>query len=420
VKEQVAVLQLVNQFAIGGAECQFMARLRGHPRDFRPVVACINQVGPHLEGVRKLGLPIEEFGLKGTLKQLNTATQILKLAAFIEREKIKLIHANDFYTNLLAVPAARLVGVKVICSRFDLAHWHSRAQHLMEALVSRAADAVFTNADAVRDLCIGAEGIPEERVVVVRNGLDLPEFDAALRAPLQGEVLGPQGPVQLNEPGREGRPTVMAIGNLHPVKGHLDLIEAVERLRKRMPDLLVLCAGEGPMRASLEQQIAERGLRDCVLLLGHRADVPALLARSQVGVLASHAEGLSNALIEAMAASLPVVATAVGGTMELVTQHGPSANGCLVPPYKSEALADKLEELLLDAERRKAYGKAARLRVLGELNLSEMTRRTGELYQRVLSGKLRHEAAFADLPPLPAPPSVQGKRKPDPAPAEAR
>ncbi len=416
MKEQVAVLQLVNQFAIGGAECQFLARLRGHPRGFRPVVACINKVGPHLEDVRKLGLPIEEFGLKGSLKQINTAHQILKLAAFIEREGIKLVHANDFYSNLLAVPAARLVGVKVICSRFDLAHWCSRTQHLMEALVSRAADAVFTNALAVRSLCIGEEGIPEERVVVVHNGLDLPAFDAALRAPLEAPIpsLG-----SLESPS-QGRPTVMAIGNLHPVKGHLDLIEAAERLRKRMPDLLILCAGEGPMRASLEQQIAERGLSDCVVLLGQRGDVPALLARAQVGVLASHAEGLSNALIEAMAASLPVVATAVGGTTELVIEAGPRANGCLVPPYKSEALADKLEELLLDPERRKAYGKAARKRVEEELNLAEMTRRTGELYQRVLSGKLKHEAPAAGLPPEPTPLPMQPLRRPAPPAAQAR
>lgn len=371
MRESIPVVQLVNQFAIGGAEGQFLARLAGHPSGFRPLVACLNEVGPHLEKVRQLGLPIEEFGLRGSLGQLNTGRQILKLAAFISREGAKLVHANDFYSNVLAVPAARLAGVQVICSRFDLGHWYSRKHHVLEALASRAADAVLTNATAVRDLCVHEEGILEERVVIVHNGIDLQAFDLALRAPLRTSIP-------------EGRPTVIAIGNLQPVKGHLELIEAVERLRRRIPDLLVLCAGDGPMRPSLEQQIAERGLGECVLLLGHRDDVPALLARSQVGVLASHAEGLSNALIEAMAASLPVVATTVGGNTELVIEGGPRANGFLVPPYKSGPIADRLEQLLLDEPLRKALGAAARERVVAELNLAEMSRRTGDLYRRVL------------------------------------
>ncbi len=368
------VLQLVNQFAIGGAEEQFVARLRGHPAGFRPVVACINKAGPHLAEIEKLGFFVEEFGLKGGLAQLNTGHQILKLAAFLEREGVKLIHANDFYANLLAVPAARLVGAKVICSRFDLGHWYSRAHHLVEAVACRAADAVYVNAEAVRALCVDEEGVPAERVCVVQNGLDLPAFDAA--AQREPELPFPSG-----------RPTVVAIGNLSPVKGHLDLIEAIDRARLAVPDVLVLCAGEGPMRATLEQQIAERGLKETVLLLGHRFDVPALLARANVACLASHAEGLSNALIEAMAASLPVVATAVGGNVELVRVDGPDASGRLVAAHSPDLLAEQLIGLLRDSSLARRLGAAGRARVQAELTLPVMSRKTGELYRRVLAGQ---------------------------------
>lgn len=370
-KEETAVLQLVNQFAVGGAESQFIARLRGHPQGFRPVVACINKAGPHLAEVEKLGLSVEEFGLKGRIAQLNTGHQILKLAAFLEREGVKLIHANDFYANLLAVPAARLVGARVICSRFDLGHWYSRAHHLVEAVACKAADAVYVNAEAVRALCVNEEGVAPERVCVVRNGLDLAAFDAARKGPLTSPVP-------------EGRPTVAVVGNLYPVKGHLDLIEAIERVRREIPDVLVLCAGEGPMRPTLEQQLAERGLRETVLLLGHRFDVPALLGRANVACLPSHAEGLSNAVIEAMAASLPMVASAVGGNVELVRQD---ESGLLVPAHDPAALAAGLLALLRDPARARALGAAGRKRVEAELTLAEMTRRTGELYRRVLAGE---------------------------------
>jgi glycosyltransferase involved in cell wall biosynthesis len=380
VKAPASVLQLVNQFAIGGAEGQFVERVRCHPEGFRPVVACVNRAGPHLEVLRSLGFQVEEFGLRGSLAQLNTAHQILRLAAFIERESVQLVHANDFYANLIAVPAARLVGAKVICSRFDLGHWYSRAQHMVEALTCRAADAIFVNANAVRDMCVDEEGIAATSIAVIRIGIDLRAFDAAAKKPLEKEV--PQG-----------RPTIVMVGNLHPVKGHLDLIDAIARIKPHFPDLLVLCAGEGPMRAVIEQQIAHHGLRETVLLLGHRWDVPALLSRAQVACLPSHAEGLSNALIEEMAAALPVVATAVGGNVELVVEAGPGASGHLVPPNQPAALAERLAALLRDPQRCRALGAAARKRVQEELTLEEMTRRTGELYRALLQSRPERKAA---------------------------
>ncbi len=381
MKEPVPVLQIVNQFAIGGAEGQFVARVRRHPPGFRPVVACIHRKGPNLAAVEELGLPVEEFGLRGSLAKLNTGHQILRLAAFMARERVRLVHANDFYANLLAVPAARLVGAKVIASRFDLGHWYSRAHHVLEAIASRTADAVYTNAEAVRDMCVAQEGIPPDRVVVVHNGIELEQFDRARREPLLAPIPG----LVDGADGKSRRPAVVIAANLYAVKGHLDLIEAVEIVRRAVPEVLVLCAGEGPMRAVLEQQIGARGLRDNMVLLGHRLDVPAILQRAHLGCLCSHAEGLSNAVIEYMAASLPVVATAVGGNVELVTEAGSRASGHLVPPHRPATLADRLTGLLRDRARCATLGAAGRARVEADLTLTAMIEKTGALYDQLLS-----------------------------------
>jgi glycosyltransferase involved in cell wall biosynthesis len=382
VKEPVPVLQIANQFAIGGAEGQFVARIRRHPAGFRPVVACVHKKGPNLKAIEGLGLQVEEFGLRGGLAQLNTGHQVLRLAAFIAREGVRLVHANDFYANLLAVPAARLAGAKVIASRFDLGHWYSRAHHVLEALASRTADAVYTNAQAVRDMCVGQEGIPAERVFVVHNGIDLEQFDRATREPLLAAVPG----LEIGQDGKSRRPCAVIAANLYAVKGYLDFVEALEIVRREVPDVLVLCAGEGPMRPVLEQQIRARGMRDNLVLLGHRLDVPALLARAHVGVLCSHAEGLSNAIIEYMAASLPVVATAVGGSVELVTEAGSRATGHLVPPHRPAAIAERLIGLLGAAPRRATLGAAARAYVESDLTLAAMIEKTGKLYEQVLAG----------------------------------
>src|SRR5207302_3822234 len=106
--------------AMGRADGPPAARIRTPPAACRPVVACIQKQGPNLKPVEELRLTVEDFSLRGSLAQLNTGHQMLRLAAFIARERVRLVHANDFYANLLAVPAARLAGAKVIASRFDL------------------------------------------------------------------------------------------------------------------------------------------------------------------------------------------------------------------------------------------------------------------------------------------------------------
>jgi glycosyltransferase involved in cell wall biosynthesis len=381
------VLQLVNQLAAGGAETQFVARLRAHPRRFRPVVGALHRGGELSAEVAALGLRVEYFGLRGKLAELNTGHQMLRIAALIEREGVRLVHANDFYTNVLAVPAARLAGAKVICSRWDLAHWYGRPHHFVEAAACRAADAVVTNARTVREMLATEEGVPEERVEVISSGIDLVAFDAALRAPLASPR---PPPLALGSDGRFARPTVVVPANLSAAKGHLDLVEAAELVRKSVPRVLFLCAGEGPMRPALEQQIGERGLRDCVLLLGQRRDVPALLARAHVGCLPSHAEGMSNGIVESMAAGLPVVATRVGGNAELVEEGpGPETTGHLVPAYRPSLLAQALIGLLKDPERARLFGAAGRRRVEARMTSAALSVRMGELYERVLAGPRR-------------------------------
>ena len=308
----IAVLHLVNRFWIGGAERQFVERLRRHPPGFRAVVGCLEASGPMLDPVRALGYEPEVFPLHGSMLQPNTAVQVARMAALIRAEGIRVVHCTDFNTNLLGLAAARMSGAKAIVSRVDLGHlragfgrWHRE----VEKLNARLADLVVANADAVREVCIREEGVKPGNCVVVRNGLDLKHFDALAAQPLHAPLPGDSGPL------------VAVIGNLWPVKGHRTLVEAVARLPPELSQVRFVCAGEGPEREELARRILELGLESRVLLVGHRLDVPAILARAQAACLCSSAEGLSNALMEAMAARLPVVATAVGGTPELVARR---------------------------------------------------------------------------------------------------
>jgi glycosyltransferase involved in cell wall biosynthesis len=368
------VLHLVNRFNIGGAERQFIERLRRHPEGFAPVLGCLELSGPMLDQARALGhLPVV-FPLRGSLMQANTALQITRMAKVIRDRGVKLVHSTDFNTNLLGLVAARLAGVRCIVSRVDLGHprygfskWHRAA----EKWSARHADLVVANAEAVRRVCIEEEGCRPERVLVVRNGLDLVRFDAQAAEELKAPLPIP-----------EGAPFVAVIGNLWPVKGHRMLVEAVGKLAGKLPGWRFLCAGDGSERPWLTRRIAELGLEDRVLLIGHRLDVPALLRRARAAALCSSAEGLSNALMEAMAASLPVVATRVGGNPELVRD---GENGFLVPSGDADAMAARLLDLLGgEPGRAMQMGLRGRARIETELTLEAMARGHRDLYRRAL------------------------------------
>ena len=373
-RAEIPVLHLVNRFWIGGAERQFIERLRRHPEGFTPVVACFELSGGMLDQMRELGQMPLVFPLKGSLLRANTGLQVARIARLIRDRGVQIVHGTDFNTNLLGLLAARLAGVRCIVSRVDLGHlrsgfgkWHRQA----EKWNARNADLVVANADAVRAVCIKEEGCKPERVVVVRNGLDLARFDALAAEPLQAPLPIP-----------DGAPFVAIIGNLWPVKGHRTLVEAVGKLSGKLPGWRFLCAGDGPERVWVRKRIAELGLADRILLLGHRLDVPAILVRASAAALCSSAEGLSNALMEAMAARLPIVATNVGGNPELVRE---GENGFLVPSGDATALAAAFLDLLGGAmQRAVAMGLRGRARVESELTLETLAQANGALYRKAL------------------------------------
>ena len=176
---------------------------------------------------------------------------------------------------------------------------------------------------------------------------------------------------------------LLAVGNLYPVKGHAHLLEAVRRLQD--PRIHVAIAGRGALHDALADQARESGMGDRLHLLGLRRDVPDLLASADVYVMPSLSEGLPMALLEAMAAGLPVVASAVGDIPSVLA--GGTA-GVLTVPGDAESIAGALRTLLPDEPRRGALGAAGRARVMNEYTLSTMTDRYVALYRRVLGGSL--------------------------------
>jgi glycosyltransferase involved in cell wall biosynthesis len=295
-----------------------------------------------------------------------------RLATYLRRERVDVIHAHMFGSNAWGTVLGRLTRVPVV-----VAHEHTWSfegeplrRLLDRELIGRWCDAFIAVSREDRRRMIEIERVPAERIRVLPNGITpgTPNPDRDLRAEL----------------GIGGGPLIGAVGALRPQKAYDVLIRATVTLRAHHPDLHVLIVGEGPERARLQALVRELGLGDTVMLLGRRLDVPDILAALDVAVSASRFEGSPLAVIEYMAAGLPIVATAVGGVPDLIED---GVHGVLVEPGSPEALVSAIDELLGDRARASALGALARERSRREFDLDVMVNRVEALYSELLAAR---------------------------------
>ncbi len=386
----IRLVEFVRSFHVGGTEGQVLELLRGLPRRYDIRVAVTHNAGHLLEEVWRLGHLPAEFSFHGSVKKPNTFVQVMRLARWLREHRVEVVHAHDFYTALLAGPATKLAGVGLTVGRLDLAHFHTPLQRRALVACSKMADTVIANAEAIRKMLVEEEGIPPERVTIIRNGIDLPRFERRMEEGLSSPL-----------PDTRGAPVVVHVANLaHPVKRQEDLLQALAILKARGRTLHAFFVGNGPRRELIQRMAGELGVADRAHFLAHRLDVPAILARADIGVLCSSAEGLSNSVIEGMAARLPMVVTAVGGNPEVVED---GVRGLVVPKHEPAALAAAFERMLDDPEAARAMGARARAYVERELTLERLCARHDALYRSIAEARARKRMGEGVARRAPAP-----------------
>jgi glycosyltransferase involved in cell wall biosynthesis len=288
-------------------------------------------------------------------------------------------HSGVWYKTTLA---ARRAGVPWL---IHTEHgWRTQEGWLSRLIERRAAartDVVVAVSDALADR-LRNRIVPADRLVVIRNGVDT---DAFAPVPDDGSLRR-----ELRLP--HDTPIIGSIGRLELVKGYDTLIEAVARLRQQSsegPPPVLVVAGDGSERARLEQLAASLGVADAVHLLGWRDNIAALHGAFELFSIASHSEGTSVSLLEAMSAGLCPVVTDVGGNAAVL---GPDLGHRLVPSQDAAAMADALHEALRDRARRRRDGARGRERVLAEFSLHHMVTRYTALYERIKTTRLEGAA----------------------------
>lgn len=360
----MSILYLITELSVGGAQTVLLRLLRGlDRRRFRPAVACLyNGQGSVAQQIRALGIEVFDARMRGKAD----LGALFRLYRHIRRTRPTILHAHLFHANLPARALGRLAGVPIIiCTEHTMAmepRWRYRLNRWTVGLADRVV-AISAN---VRDFCRTQIGLPEEKLVLIPNGVELPELPlptarearAALGLPPDGLLLG-------------------AVSRLDPAKGIDVLLEALVQVE----DASLVVVGDGPQRAALETLAARLGLSARVHWAGFQQDAVRLLPAFDLFVQPSVYEGLPTTVMEAMAAGLPVVATAVGGTPEVVVD---GVTGRLVPPRDPAALAAAIHALLHDPDRRRTMGQAGRERVAQHFSVEQMVRRTERLYDELL------------------------------------
>lgn len=364
------VLQLIPTLDRSGAEKQMVLLARGLPRDrFRVEVAALTRLGPLRAELEEAGVPVTLIGKRLKLDPIALA----QLARFLRRGRFDVVQTWIFAANVHGRIAARWAGVPVVVTAemaVDL--WKGRGQLAIDRRLAGWTDTVVGNSNAVVDFYRRA-GVPEDRLAMIPSGIadeEPPEVDpAAVRA---GLGLGPADPL------------VLFVGRLAPQKAVDDLLKALDVLQHVRPAVRALIVGDGPLRAQLEETSRGYGLADRVLFLGHRDDVPRLLAAADLLVLPSLYEGLPNVVLEAMRFRKPVVATAAPGTTEVVD---PGVTGLLVPLRDPPALAQAIRTVVDDPELARRLGAAGRDRAEAEFRAQTMVERFAGLYERLARAK---------------------------------
>jgi len=305
---------------------------------------------------------------KSYLEQLATLSALTRL---LRDRKPDILHAYLPAANVLGPIAARLAGVRrIIVSKRALANYKTDYPMLrrVEPLGNRLADVILVNSDAVRRDVERTERHWEGKFRKIYNGV----------API--DPWTPEEAMAFRR--REGITTdalvVLCVSNFYPYKGHEELAEAAARIVPTFPNVLFLLVGRdsGTMEAT-KAHVRDRGIEGSVRFVGSRTDVADLLRASDLFVHPSREEGFSNAILEAMAAGLPVVGCNVGGNPEAIVD---GKTGRLVPSRNAAAFASAIAELLADPEKRKAMGEAGRHRATERFSLDRMVGEMESLY----------------------------------------
>lgn len=366
------VCHVIHALGVGGAEMLVDVMVRQLHTDYRCVVAVLDEVGVLGEQLRADGFVVEHLHRQPGIDRGCAR----RLDAFARSHNVDLLHAHQYTPFFQAMLSRGLMGRRPVLLTEHGRHvpdLPSRKRSLVNRLLLRKQDRLIGCGGAVRQALIDNEGLPAQRVDVIYNGVDLDAFAAA------GHDA--RNRIRREFGWNDDHFVMVQVARLHELKDHQTALQAIAQLRRTVPQARLLIVGEGDTRPEIEATIRQQQLGDHVRLAGSRGDVADLLAAADAFLMSSISEGIPLTIIEAMAAELPVVSTAVGGIPEMIT-HG--QNGFLAPARDFNQLSRSLVDLASSPQLCARIGAAGRQTAERQFSLPGMLSNYRRLYQEMI------------------------------------
>lgn len=362
VGEPVRVCFIIDRLTRAGTETQLLALIRAlDRRRVSPSLVLLDGSDDVSHALAPNDCPTISLGVR-KLASLSAVRATQRLRAFWREHRPDVLQSYFLDSAYFGVPLAKLCGIRhVLRVRNNLGYWMTPKHRLFSRLLRPLVESNLTNTDAGKSALVHQEHLRPERVAVLENGVDTARFNRLILP-------------DTSKP----RVRVGCVANLRPVKNIDGFLRAAKGAIARYPKLVFSVAGDGDQRAALERLHGELGLGDKFVFRGSVPDVASFLRTVDIAVLPSHSEGMSNALLEYMAAGRAVIATDVGANAKLV-QH--DANGLIVPPNDEEALVAAIGRYMANPLRAAAYGAAARRCVEANYSRDAMRKRFETFYR---------------------------------------
>src|SRR5579884_214065 len=370
-QRSLTICQVLHSLQVGGAEVLAARLARQLGRSYRFVFACLDELGSLGQELRGEGFAVHVFKRRAGLDWKCP----WRLASFLWQEGVDLVHAHQYTPFFYALAARRLYRrPPVLFTEHGRHHpdYPRRKRMLANRLLLEKRDRVVGVGQAVRRALVHNEGIPDRRVGVIYNGIDIAPFSKSRpdRLSVRREIgVGADDLVLLQ------------VARLNYLKDHATALRTVSKLRQERPDVRLVLVGEGEERGSIQELIQRLDLSANVRLLGLRTDVNRMLAAADVFLLSSISEGIPLTLIEAMAAGVPVVSTNVGGVPEVIED---SQTGLLAPAGDDAALAGHVLRLMRNPQWRGEIVRRAQKRAQQIFSEEQMHQSYQKLYQEML------------------------------------
>lgn len=295
---------------------------------------------------------------------IRAARAAMSLRQHWKAHRPDIVQAYFLDSSYFVIPLARALGVRrILRVRNNLGYWQTMRHRVLQRLIQPVIDYSLTNSEAGREVLIARDGLAPERVIAIENGVDLDRF-AGCEAPRFGPTV-----------------RVGCVANLRPVKNVDGLLRAAQSVLSTFPNVVFEVAGEGEQRRELERLRDELGIADRFKLCGSVSDIPSFLGRCDLAVLPSHSEGMSNALLEAMAAGRAIVATDVGANARLVRDR---VDGLITADSRPDTLARSICELIANPRFARQLAVSAKERVRMEYDRSRMVQKFETFYERLV------------------------------------